>query len=103
MGLTLAPFEMKYILMFTIQLYWLIPKRMRRKCLFKKTYSVYVYENSKNEGLITGMKSLVYRFKNCRHGAQLFIDPICGEKKMILLDNSILSQEYISENILKSI
>ncbi|RDI14435.1 hypothetical protein DEU42_102128 [Flavobacterium sp. AG291] len=89
--------------MFVIQLYWLIPKRMRRKCLFKKTCSVYVYEHTKNAGVIAGMKSLVYRFKNCRHGVQLFIDPTSGEKKMILPDNSIINQEYISENILKSI
>ena len=57
---------MKIVLLLIIRIYWtLIPKQQRRKCLFKTSCSNYVYDETKKEGLLKGLKALKFRIKNC--------------------------------------
>jgi len=91
---------MRFILLSIIQAYWyLIPPRKRRKCLFKKSCSRYVFDVTKEEGLLKGIKSLNYRLKHCRPG--YFI--INGKEGMLLISahNEVFDNNEISERIFK--
>lgn len=57
---------MKYLLILIIKIYWLIiPEKKRKRCLFKKSCSNYVYEITQKKGLIAGVKALKFRVHNC--------------------------------------
>ena len=52
---------------FCIRLYWkFIPEESRRVCLYKESCSRYIYRIFQEEGLIAGIKAVIYRFKNCK-------------------------------------
>ncbi|MBG6129408.1 putative component of membrane protein insertase Oxa1/YidC/SpoIIIJ protein YidD [Aquimarina sp. EL_43] len=92
---------MKHILLFTIKMYWfLIPKSKRRRCVFRKSCSNYVYEQINNNGINSGIKAFRYRFRNCRSGFQLFKNPINNETQIILPNQEIIKQEEISKHFL---
>ncbi len=59
---------MRYLLLFAIRLYWLVPQKNRRRCLFKETCSKYVYRITRQQGLTEGIKALKDRHKKCRPG-----------------------------------
>lgn len=93
---------MKYFLLLAIECYWLIvPARKRRTCLFKKSCSDFVYENTLKHGFFIGLKALRYRYKNCRSGYTIFINAQNGSLKIILPNNDIIAQDDISNAILK--
>lgn len=87
---------MKYSLILVIQLYWkIIPECKRRKCLFKLSCSKYVYQITKNKGLISGLKALLFRVKNCN--PYYNITEIKGEKLLITKSGEIFTKKEISE------
>lgn len=93
---------MKFFIILTIKMYWLfIPKNKRRKCIFKKSCSQFVYEQTLNNGFKSGVKAFVYRYKNCRAGYELFKNPISGQKEMIILNGEIIPNHEIAERLLK--
>lgn len=93
---------MKYLLLLIIKSYWfIIPASKRRKCIFRKSCSKHVYEETIGKGIISGLKALKYRFENCRSGAQIFENPITGKLQIILLNNQILDEKEISERFIK--
>ncbi|WP_394803540.1 membrane protein insertion efficiency factor YidD [Niabella hibiscisoli] len=60
---------MRYSLLFAIQLYWLlVPKKSRKRCVFKETCSKYVYRIARQQGLRAGIAALNDRRKKCRPG-----------------------------------
>ena len=80
-------------------MYWLlIPKHKRRKCLFKKSCSNYVYEKTKSEGLISGLSALRFRIKNCN--PQYSIMELDGEKILVTKTNYIIKENLINESLL---
>lgn len=90
---------MKITLIVIIKLYWLIiPKHKRRKCLFKKTCSNYVYEITKSEGLISGLKALSFRINNC-NSHYSFIE-LEGEKILVTKTNYILKEDLLNQSLL---
>lgn len=92
---------MKYILILIIRLYWLLkPKQKPQKCIFKKTCSHYVFDITKEQGFFKGFQALYFRYKNCRHGYEIFRNPITGKVQMILPSNFIIESKEISERIL---
>ena len=92
---------MKYFLLLSIKIYWLIiPASKRRKCIFRKSCSKYVYEETTNNGIISGLKAFKYRFENCRPGAQLIENPNTGNFQIILPNNQILDENDISERFI---
>ena len=89
---------MRFLLLLIIRSYWiLIPKNKRRKCLFKKSCSNYVYETTQVNGFIAGLKALCFRIQNCRPGYDLIIDPETGKKRMILRTGVMIDKEEIAE------
>jgi uncharacterized protein len=93
---------MKHLLILLIKIYWfLIPNQKRRKCIFRVSCSRYVYGKTLNEGIISGLKALRYRFHNCKSGAHLIENPITGTLQIILPNNQILEEKDISERFIK--
>lgn len=90
---------MKYLLLTIIKAYWrLIPESKRRKCLFEISCSNYVYDTTKVDGLILGIKALKFRFRNCnQHYSILNIN---GEKVLITKTNKIFKESEINKTIL---
>lgn len=81
-------------------MYWLlIPKHKRRKCLFKKSCSNYVYDKAKSEGFISGLKALKFRISNCN--PNYIIMNLNGEKVLITKTNYIIKENLINEFLLK--
>lgn len=92
---------MKYLLMLIIQVYWtFIPASKRKKCIFKKSCSNFVFETTKREGFIKGLAALLFRYKNCRGGFQIFKNPLNNEIQMILPSKIIISQKEIAERFI---
>ena len=92
---------MKLFLLIIIRCYWfLIPPSRRNRCLFKKSCSRHVYEITKRQGLIGGMKALRHRFRTCRPGYFLFQNPMNGEWQLHLVTNEIINETEIAEHLL---
>ncbi|MXO05234.1 MULTISPECIES: membrane protein insertion efficiency factor YidD [Flavobacterium] len=95
---------MKYLTLLIIRLYWiLIPQSNRRKCIFKKSCSNYVFEITQKEGFIKGLKAFQFRYKNCRGNFSIFKNPINDQIQMILPSQIIIDREEIAERLIKQI
>lgn len=81
---------MKYLLMFLIKCYWLIPKSYRRHCIFKETCSHHVYNATQSKGFKHGLHALENRYKQCRTGYAFF--KIKEEEFVLLADGSIVKR-----------
>lgn len=92
---------MKYLILFIIQIYWkLIPTSKRKKCIFKKSCSNYVFEKTQKEGFISGLKAFRFRYKNCRGNFAIFQNPITNKIQMILPSQTIIDKEEIAERLI---
>jgi len=92
---------MKNLILFIIRLYWkFIPQSKRRKCIFSKSCSNYVFEITQKEGFIKGLKAFHFRYKNCRGNIQIFKNPINNQIQMILPSQIIIDREEISDRLI---
>jgi len=92
---------MKILLLFFIKMYWfLIPAKKRKKCLFKKSCSHFVFDIAKKEGLVKGLKALKYRWKHCRPGYYI-INGVAG-KILISAHNEVFDKNEIAERLIDS-
>ena len=86
------------LLLYFIKCYWrLIPPKKRRSCIFKKSCSHFVFEITKRDGSIKGLRALLYRMKHCRSGYYI-INGVAG-KLLISARNQIFDQTEIAERI----
>lgn len=83
---------MKWVLILVIRLYWLVPVRWRRSCLFKESCSHFVYRVACNEGGWAGIRALRSRIRQCRPGYAHFHTPD-GQGWVILADKSVVSAD----------
>ncbi|WP_072995564.1 membrane protein insertion efficiency factor YidD [Pseudozobellia thermophila] len=91
---------MRLFLLFSIIMYWItIPKSKRRNCIFHESCSHYVYRITRDNGFYEGLKALLYRYRNCRPEAEVFIHPITGKYQLILPDKTILGQDEIADRL----
>jgi len=92
---------MKYLLLFVIKMYWkIIPASKRKKCIFKKSCSKYVFEITQKEGFINGLKAFQFRYKNCRGNFAIFKNPVTNKIQMILPSQIIIDREEIAERLI---
>lgn len=93
---------MKYLLLLAIRLYRAaIPAHKRRKCIFRTSCSAQVYQATLQDGCITGLKALKYRFINCRSDFFIFENPVSGRKSMLLPNGELLPEEQIAERFIR--
>ncbi|WGH76692.1 membrane protein insertion efficiency factor YidD [Tenacibaculum tangerinum] len=92
---------MKYLLLLGIKSYWKFkPKDKPPRCIFRKSCSHYVYEETKNTGFIAGIKALMYRFKNCTYGYELYTNPVNKKKQLLLKNGEVVDEENIAKRLL---
>ncbi|WP_378174264.1 membrane protein insertion efficiency factor YidD [Aquimarina sp. SS2-1] len=92
---------MKILLIIPIKLYWFfVAKSKRRRCIFRKSCSNYVYEETCKKGFISGLKALRYRYQNCRSDFIIFDHPINDQKLMLLPNQEIIEEKEISERLI---
>lgn len=81
---------MKTALLGVIRLYWLVvPERKRRECIFRQSCSQHVYQALKSEGMKSGIKAFIFRYRNCRPGCETFIDPHSGSSSTTTVFNKL--------------
>lgn len=91
---------MKFFLLLTIHIYWkLIPMHKRRKCIFHKSCSLYVYETTEKFGFIKGMNALWFRVNNCQPEFDIFTDYKSGKTKIALKSGNIVEEREIAERL----
>jgi len=92
---------MKYLILLIIQLYWFTKSKQRQpKCIFKKSCSRFVYEETLQNGFLKGLKAFNYRYKNCRSGFEIFRNPINNKIQALLPTNEIIVKEEIAERLI---
>lgn len=95
---------MRLILLCIIRIYWVVvPASKRRKCVFKTSCSRYVFGITAENGFLKGIKALKYRYTNCRNGCAVFINPLNGNKQMLLPCGDIVDENEISNIMIKGI
>lgn len=82
---------MKYLLLGIIKLYWIIPAKRRRKCLFKISCSQHIYAVTVSHGFVSGVKSFISRYKQCRTGYAVYVADDLKEW-VIFKDGSIINK-----------
>ena len=93
---------MKYLFLLVIRTYQLIfPKKLRGKCLYHESCSNHVLRVTRTRGLIPGLQSLMYRFKNCRPGYKLM--KVKDEILLITIDNEVINQKEMDKRLLREI
>lgn len=91
---------MKFIFLIIIRIYWiLIPITKRRHCIFEKSCSNIVYEETKVNGFMSGLKILVFRIKNCQSDFDIFTDTETGSMKMLLKTGVIVNEDQIAKRL----
>ncbi|MGL4585212.1 MAG: membrane protein insertion efficiency factor YidD [Flavobacterium sp.] len=92
---------MKYLLLLVIKTYWfLIPPNKRRKCIFRKSCSNAVYDDTISFGFYKGTQTLLFRIRNCNNHFDIITDTPSNEKKMYLKSGTIISETEIAERLL---
>jgi hypothetical protein len=92
---------MKWPLLLLIRAYWAaFPAGKRRRCIFRESCSRCVYRITQEQGLISGLTTLKYRYLNCRDGFCLFELPETG-KIMVLPGGDQVSESGIAERLLQ--
>jgi len=92
---------MKHLILLAIKMYWsCIPASKRKKCIFKKSCSNYVFEITQKEGFINGLKAFRFRYKNCRGNFTIFKNPINNQIQMILPSQIVIDRDKIAERLL---
>ncbi|MGB0949917.1 MAG: membrane protein insertion efficiency factor YidD [Marinirhabdus sp.] len=90
---------MKNVLLMPIKIYWLcIPKSKRKCCIFRESCSNYVFNQTKEQGFVQGLKALWFRYNNCRPGYHI----LSIEEKVFLISvkNITFSESEIHPKIL---
>ena len=89
---------MKYLIVIIIKFYWLtIPNNKRRKCLFKKSCSHFVFDETMTNGFISGIKVFVYRVDVCNSSSKYFINPITGKLNLLTRSGEVIDHQQISD------
>ncbi|KUJ60842.1 hypothetical protein AR687_15655 [Flavobacteriaceae bacterium CRH] len=92
---------MKHLILFVIKMYWnIIPAYKRKKCIFNKSCSIYVFETTQKDGFIKGLKAFQFRYKNCRGDFAIFKNPITNKIQMILPSQIIIEKEEIADRLI---
>jgi len=75
----------------TIKIYWLIPIKYRKKCLFKESCSHFVYRQTKEQGYKKGFNAFFQRYKQCR--SHYSIIELEGKQFVLLNDHTLIERE----------
>lgn len=90
---------MRYLILIGIRLYWLLPKKFRKKCLYRETCSRYVYRIARKYGFKEGIRALSRRIETCR--PKYKIVEIDDQRIVICSNGKTISKEEMAKWLLK--
>ncbi|GAA6766052.1 hypothetical protein AAFH68_19920 [Flavobacterium sp. CGRL1] len=59
-----------------------------------------MFETTRKEGFLKGIKAFQFRYKNCRGNFSIFQNPINNKIQMILPSQIIIEKEEIAERLI---
>lgn len=86
---------MRYLFLLSIRIYWLIPVKNRRVCIFKESCSRYVYRITCKYGFIKGLSAFKERKQQCKPGYYAI-----NNEEIRLADKSIVERSKLRECLL---
>lgn len=86
---------MKYLILFGIRIYWLLPKNLRQRCLYKESCSKYIYRISSEFGFFEGIKALKLRMKSCRPNYRLL--DIDNHRVLICSNGETINEDEMAD------
>ncbi len=93
---------MKFLLTIPIRMYWkLIRISRRRQCIFKVSCSQHVHSTVVKDGLLCGIKALVYRMQTCRPGYEIISLKQENTLLLVLKNGNVLQEKEISESLIR--
>jgi len=93
---------MKWIVLCLIRVYWILPTKYRRKCIFKESCSHFVYRSAKENGFRKGISCFLKRRTQCRTGYQIYYG-YSTSIEIKLFDGTYITENELSETMLKEI
>jgi len=87
---------MRWLLVFPIKIYRLVPPRFKRRCLFRETCSLFVMRAAKEHGLLAGCRALGQRFVRCRSKYSVYYDNSSRAWMVLLADGSATTSEEVA-------
>ena len=89
------------VLLLSIRLYWrFVSPYCRRRCLFRKSCSHYVFERTEHGGFFRGVAALIQRWRQCRPGYRFVVGPSVMWVQLCdgtVVDESVLAPSVSSE------
>ena len=91
---------MKWLFLAGIMLYQrLAPASLRERCLFAESCSQYVGRHVREDGVVSGLRALLRRFRQCRPGYTVVYSDLAHRKYAVLRDGSVIDSEHASERL----
>ncbi|HEY0378378.1 MAG TPA: membrane protein insertion efficiency factor YidD [Pyrinomonadaceae bacterium] len=92
---------MRWLLVFPIKVYRLIPPKFKRRCLFRETCSLFVMRAAMEGGLLAGCRALGHRFVRCRPKYSVSYDNASRAWIVILADGSAATGAEMADFVIE--
>ncbi|TBW27134.1 membrane protein insertion efficiency factor YidD [Gramella sp. KN1008] len=92
---------MRYFFLLLVKVCFRIyPVHKKTRCIFKENCSSHIRKSFKERGSIQGLKSIWFRYRNCRPGFSLLKNPRTNEINMLLRTNTIVTEDKIADHLI---
>lgn len=91
---------MRWVLIFFIGLYRLLPDRLKRDCLFKETCSLFVLRAAKERGFLAGCRAMIKRFARCRPGYLVYYHYPANDWQVEFVDGATVGSAEVADFVL---
>lgn len=92
---------MRWVLIVPIKLYRLMPVKLKRRCLFRETCSLFVMRRATEDGLWAGCHAFSERFIRCRKQYSVCYDYAARDWLVLLADGSAAASSEVADFILE--
>ena len=91
---------MGWMLICFIRLYRALPDRIKRRCLFKETCSLFILRVTREAGFFAGCRAMAYRFTRCRPRYSVSYDYTCADWRVEFANGTRAEPVEIADFIL---
>lgn len=92
---------MRWPLILLIRIYWRIPARFKRRCLFRETCSLHVMRATDEGGLVAGCRALGRRFVRCRPRYSVYYDSRSRDWQVRLANGTAVESAEVADFVLE--
>jgi uncharacterized protein len=91
----------RWVLILLIQVYRLLPDRLKRRCLFKETCSALVLRMAREAGFLAACRAMRFRFSLCRPAYSVYYDYGLCDWQVEFPDHTRVSSLEIADFVLE--